>query len=154
MFRDEFVAAHRSAWTELDSLLSRSSPLGGPELSRLSALYRGISSDIMTARAAGYGADLTGLLDGLAARAHAALYGHGRRGWQMGWRLVMRDFPRGLRESTPFTLTAAVLFVLPLAVGLASTLLAPAFAENIRFESHAEVSDRGAAEPGTRNPPQ
>ena len=28
MFRDEFVAAHRSAWTELDSLLSRSSPLG------------------------------------------------------------------------------------------------------------------------------
>ena len=29
MFRDEFVAAHRSAWTELDSLLSRSSPLGG-----------------------------------------------------------------------------------------------------------------------------
>jgi uncharacterized membrane protein SpoIIM required for sporulation len=131
MVRDDFVAAHRSAWTELDGLLSRSRPWGGSELSRLSALYRGVSSDVMTARAAGYGADLTGLLDGLAARAHAALYGHGRRGWRVGWWLVVRDFPRGLRDSTPFTLTAAVLFVLPLVVGLVAALLEPDFAERI-----------------------
>ncbi|MBN1609215.1 MAG: stage II sporulation protein M [Polyangiaceae bacterium] len=149
MARDEFVATHRSAWTELDGLLSRSGPLVGPDLSRLSALYRGVSSDVMTARAAGYGADLTGLLDGLAARAHAALYGHGRQGWRVGWQLVMRDFPRGLRDSTPFTATAAILFVLPLAAGLVSALLAPGFAERVlspeQLQAMAEMYARGVS---------
>jgi uncharacterized membrane protein SpoIIM required for sporulation len=149
MVRDEFVATHRPAWTELDGLLSRSSPLGGPELSRLSALYRRISSDVMAARAAGYGADLTGLLDGLAARAHAALYGHGRQGWRVGWRLVVRDFPRALRESAPFTLAAAVLFVLPLAVGLVGALRSPGFAERIlspeQLQAMAEMYAQGVS---------
>jgi uncharacterized membrane protein SpoIIM required for sporulation len=138
-FRDDFVAEHRSAWAELDGLLSQSKALGGPELSRLSALYRKVSSDVMAARTAGYGADLTGLLDGLAARAHAALYGHGRQAWRIGWQLLARDFPRGLRDSSPFILVAGVLFVLPLAIGLVSSLLKSGFAERVLSPEQLEA---------------
>jgi uncharacterized membrane protein SpoIIM required for sporulation len=128
--RDEFVATRDRSWNELDLLLVRDR-LTGNDLSRLSALYREVCSDLMTARAAGYGADLLGHLDGLAARAHAALYGHGRRRWRAGWELLFSDFPRRLRESAPFMLASALLFFVPFALGFASTLLSPKFAETV-----------------------
>lgn len=128
--RDEFVAVRDRSWNELDLLLVRTT-LTGQDLSRLSALYREVCSDLMTARAAGYGADLLGHLDGLAARAHAALYGHGRRRWRAGWELLFSDFPHRLRESAPFMLASALLFFVPFALGFASTLLSPKFAETV-----------------------
>ena len=147
--RDEFVVQKERSWNELDLLLLRDR-LEGPELSRLSALYRAVCSDLMAARAAGFGTDLLGHLDGLAARAHATLYGHGRRRWQAGWRLLLSDFPRRLRESAPFMLAAALLFFVPLALGFVSTLLSPRFAEAVlppeQLEGMAEMYSKSVSE--------
>ena len=147
--RDEFVVQKQSAWSELDSLLVRDR-LDGSDLSRLSALYRAVCSDLMAARAAGFGTDLLGHLDGLAARAHAVLYGHGRRRWQTGLGLLLSDFPRKLRESAPFMLAAALLFFVPFALGLASTLLSPKFAETVlppaALEEMAEMYSKSVSE--------
>lgn len=136
--RDEFVRHHEPTWNELDHLLARGR-LDGNALSRLSALYRSVCSDLMTARAAGFGTDLIGHLDGLAARAHAALYGHGRRRWQAGLRLLLTDFPRRLRDSAPFMLAAGLLFFVPFALGLGSTLVSPRFAEAVLPASELEA---------------
>ncbi len=135
--RDEFVRRRESAWDELDLLMVRDR-LTGTELSRLSTLYREVCSDLMRARAAGFGTDLLGHLDGLAARAHAALYGHGRRRWKMGLSLLLSDFPRRLRESAPFMLAAALLFFVPMALGLVSTLVSTKFAEAVLPASELE----------------
>jgi uncharacterized membrane protein SpoIIM required for sporulation len=147
--RDEFVAQRKRSWDELDLLLSKSR-LDGADLSSLSGLYRAVCSDLMAVRAAGFGTDLLGHLDGLAARAHAALYGHGRRSWQTGWRLLLSDFPRRLRESAPFMLAATLLFFVPFALGLASTLLSPKFAEAVlpaeQLEQMAEMYSKNVSE--------
>lgn len=135
--RDEFVRRREGAWDELDLLMVRDR-LTGSDLSRLSMLYREVCSDLMRARAAGFGTDLLGHLDGLAARAHAVLYGHGRRRWQLGLSLLLSDFPRRLRESAPFMLAAALLFFVPLGLGLASTLLSTKFAEAVLPASELE----------------
>jgi uncharacterized membrane protein SpoIIM required for sporulation len=135
--RDDFVRRRQDTWDELDLLLLRDR-LTGSELSRLSTLYREISSDLMRVRAAGFGTDLLGHLDGLAARAHAALYGHGRRRWQLGFSLLLSDFPRRLRESAPFMLASALLFFVPFALGLGSTLLSSKFAETVLPASELE----------------
>jgi uncharacterized membrane protein SpoIIM required for sporulation len=104
----------------------------------------------MAARAAGFGTDLLGHLDGLAARAHAVLYGHGRRRWQTGLGLLLSDFPRKLRESAPFMLAAALLFFVPFALGLVSTLLSPKFAETVlppsALEGMAEMYSKSVSE--------
>ena len=136
--RDEFVRNKEPSWNELDFLLARGR-LDGDELSRLSALYRSVCSDLMAARAAGFGTDLLGHLDALAARAHAALYGHGRRRWQAGLGLLLSDFPRRLRDSAPFMLAAALLFFVPFALGLGSTLVSPRFAETVLPASNLEA---------------
>jgi uncharacterized membrane protein SpoIIM required for sporulation len=128
--RDEFVRRRDPAWSELDLLLVRQR-LEGADLSRLSALYREVCSDLMAARAAGFGTDLLGHLDALAARAHAVLYGHGRRRWRTSMSLLLSDFPRKLRESSPFMLASALLFFVPFALGLFGTLLSPRFAEAV-----------------------
>ena len=147
--RDAFVVQRSSSWNELDLLLVRDR-LDGADLSRLSALYREVCSDLMTARAAGFGADLLGHLDGLAARAHAALYGHGTRRWRTGLQLLLSDFPRRLRESAPFMLVSALLFFVPFALGLASTLLSPRFAEAVlppsQLEGMAEMYSKSVSE--------
>ncbi|HEX6275067.1 MAG TPA: stage II sporulation protein M [Polyangiaceae bacterium] len=147
--RDAFVVQRTPAWNELDLLLVRDR-LDGAALSRLSALYREVCSDLMTARAAGFGTDLLGHLDGLAARAHAALYGHGARRWRTGLRLLLSDFPRRLRESAPFMLASALLFFVPFALGLASTLLSPRFAEAVlppsQLENMAEMYSKSVSE--------
>jgi uncharacterized membrane protein SpoIIM required for sporulation len=147
--RDAFVVERSRAWDELDLLLVRDR-LDGTALSRLSALYREVCGDLMTARAAGFGMDLLGHLDGLAARAHAALYGHGARRWRTGLGLLLSDFPRRLRESAPFMLASALLFVLPFVLGLTSTLLSPRFAEAVlspaQLESMAEMYSKSVSE--------
>jgi uncharacterized membrane protein SpoIIM required for sporulation len=147
--RDEFVVQRERSWNELDLLLARER-LDGAALSRLSALYREVCSDLMAARAAGFGSDLLGHLDGLAARSHASLYGHGGRRWQLGLRLLLEDFPRRLRESAPFMLASALLFFLPFALGLASTLLSPRFAEAVlpasQLEDMAEMYSKSMSE--------
>jgi uncharacterized membrane protein SpoIIM required for sporulation len=147
--RDEFVVQRERSWNELDLLLARER-LDGAALSRLSALYREVCSDLMAARAAGFGSDLLGHLDGLAARSHASLYGHGGRRWRLGLRLLLEDFPRRLRESAPFMLASALLFFVPFALGLASTLLSPRFAEAVlpasQLEDMAEMYSKSMSE--------
>ena len=75
--QDEFVDARKHAWAELDGLLGsgrRFHKLPPASIARAAAIYRDVSSDLMRAQAAGYSPDVIALLDGLAARAHNALY--------------------------------------------------------------------------------
>jgi uncharacterized membrane protein SpoIIM required for sporulation len=123
--QDEFVAARKRDWDELDALLGAGEPLhlkDGATISRVAALYRSLCTDLMRSRAARYTVDLASYLDALAGRAHATLYGAQPFHMPSLVALFRRDFPRALRANwRPFAIACALFFV-PFLIGLLGAL--------------------------------
>lgn len=131
---DDFVAARQPDWAELAKLLDRKNALHKlppADISRTAALYRALCSDLMRAEAAHYGRELATFLDALAARAHNALYAAPPYHWRAALLLVTRDFPRTLRRRARFLLAAALLFIVPFALGLVGGARSPQFAAQV-----------------------
>jgi uncharacterized membrane protein SpoIIM required for sporulation len=132
--QDDFVAARSRDWQELDRLLGAGDMLhkiDGAGISRVAALYRSLCTDLMRCRAARYTPDLGTYLDGLAGRAHAALYG------AQPFRLpgvidfFARDFPRALRDNGRLFAVSCALFFLPFAVGILGALASEEFSTHV-----------------------
>src|SRR5262245_5747756 len=108
--QDDFVAERRADWDELDRLLGdgrRLDRLAPESIKRTAALYRAVCADRMRAEGAGYGQDVIGLLDGLAARGHNALYSAPPYRMSAVWDLLSTEFPRTLRKYWRFMAIAA-----------------------------------------------
>lgn len=132
--QDDFVAARSPEWKELDRILGATEMLhkqGGVAVSRAAALYRSLCTDLMRCRAARYTPDLSAYLDGLAARAHAALYGAQPFRVPDVLAFFTRDFPRALRANGRFFAVSCALFFLPFAVGLLGALASDAFSTQV-----------------------
>ncbi len=151
--QDDFVAARSPSWKELDRLLVSGDSLhalDGPAISRAAALYRALCTDLMRCRAARYTPDLAAYLDGLAGRAHAALYGAQPLRLPGLLTFFTHDFPRALRENRRFFALAAALFFLPFAVGLIGALTSDDFSTRVMpakaLEGMAEAYSKGFAD--------
>jgi uncharacterized membrane protein SpoIIM required for sporulation len=132
--QDEFVAARRQDWTELEQLLGPGRSfrkLPPASIARAAAIYRAVSADLMRAEAAGYSPDVIALLDGLAARAHNTQYRAPPDRLRAVWELIAGDFPRTLRRHARFFALGIALFVLPGVVGFTGALRSRAFALRI-----------------------
>jgi uncharacterized membrane protein SpoIIM required for sporulation len=152
--QDAFVAQRKGRWHELDMLLARGKELhrqGGDTIARVASLYRSLCSDLMRCRAAGYTPDLNGYLNGLASRAHNALYGARPVQIPALFRLLIRDFPRALRKNARFFWLSTALFFVPCAIGIAGALSSPEFAAEVlprqalheMVENYSEGFDAG-----------
>ncbi len=131
---DEFVAANQGRWTELDHLLGLGKALhrrDGATIARVASLYRSLCADLMRARSAGYAPDVLGYLDGLAGRAHNALYGAGPIRFPALLRLVAVEFPRAFRHNFRFAAVSIGLFLLPCLIGLIGALTSPQLAVEV-----------------------
>ncbi|HZS38307.1 MAG TPA: stage II sporulation protein M [Polyangia bacterium] len=132
--QDEFVAARKKEWDELQILLRPSRAmhsLAAPSISRLAALYRALCADLMRARAAGYDPELVAHLDDLAGRAHNTLYAAPPHRMSAVWTLFARDFPRAIRRRARFLAFSAALFLIPGVVGFAGAMASRAFAAEV-----------------------
>ena len=132
--QDEFVAQRHHRWGELDRLLAdgrQLHKLDGATISRVASLYRSLCNDLMRSRSAGFTPDLVGYLNGLAGRAHNALYG--ARPFQLPqfFRSLMVDFPRSFRRNINFFWLALLLFLVPCAIGVFGALNSPEFAAEV-----------------------
>lgn len=119
--QDEFVAKRKPRWDELDNTLGRGKALhrhDGPMIARIATLYRSLCTDLMRARGSGYAPSLVDYLDGLAARAHSALYGAKPIRLPTLWRYVTYEFPVALRRNWKFFLSSVLLFSIPCAIGV------------------------------------
>lgn len=129
--RDDFVRQRAAAWQELERLLSGGAALhtlSADDITRCAALYRAVCSDLMHARAMGFGHDLADHLNALAARGHNALYGPPPFSLQGVADFLNVGFPRALRRNwRPFVISSA-LFWLPFAFGFFATLIDERFA--------------------------
>jgi uncharacterized membrane protein SpoIIM required for sporulation len=147
--QDEFVAARKRDWEELESLLGDGRTLHklpAASVSRAAAVYRTVCADLMRAQAAGYGPEVIGLLDGLAARAHNALYSAPPYRLRAIWELVSADFPRTLRKHRRFFLLGVALFVLPGVIGFWGAYNSRAFALQILSKDAVEQMEKAYAE--------
>lgn len=130
--QDKFVAERQRDWQQLDVLLARelyAHP--GATISQIASLYRALCTDLVRAHSAHYSPDLLGYLNGIAARAHSALYGARPHHALDAVGLLLREFPVALRRNGRFLLLAFLLFALPCAVGLIGTLRSAEFARHV-----------------------
>lgn len=148
--QDEFVAARTRAWHELDALLGSGEGLhkaDGPTISRTAALYRDLCTDLMRCRAARYAPDLTAYLDGLAARAHAALYGTQPFRLPDVAAFFTRDFPRALRANWRAFAISCALFFVPFLLGMLGASASAELAQKVlpagTLEGLAHMYEKG-----------
>jgi uncharacterized membrane protein SpoIIM required for sporulation len=147
--QDEFVAARKADWDELEGLLDTGKgfrKLPPASIARAASIYRAVSSDLMRAEAAGYSPDVIALLDGLAARAHNTLYSAPPYRLRAVWDLIAADFPRTLRRHGRFFALAVALFLLPGALGFVGALKSRAFALRLLPSDTVEQMEKGYAE--------
>lgn len=129
-----FVYERTPLWQELSRKLGADGPLWklpSSEISRVAALYRAVSTDLMRARRLGCPRDVIAYLDSLTAQAHNALYAASRRDRRMRLVELALDFPRAFRKNFGFMLAAGVLFWLPFGLGWFGTMHYPGFAERV-----------------------
>ena len=130
---DEFVSRRRPEWDRLEKLLQRAgtSRIGGlqpTEVLSLAALYRRATADFARAQRDWPTEPVTGYLNGLVARGHAAVY---RQGGNLGQRIArfyMRTLPQTYRASAPFLIASALLLFGPALIAFVAVNLDPQLA--------------------------
>ncbi len=132
--QDAFVRTRQPRWDELDHALGRGKALhrrGGASIARIAVLYRSLCTDLMRARGSGYAPSLVDFLDGLAARAHGALYGAKPIRLPTLWRYLTSEFPVALRRNWKYFVVSLLLLFLPCALGVVIALTTQAGALEI-----------------------
>jgi uncharacterized membrane protein SpoIIM required for sporulation len=149
--QDEFIAARKPAWDELDTLLAKRHllhKLPPASISRAAGLYRELCSDLMRARSAGYTADVIDLLDSLAARTSSAMYSAPPYRWAGLRELVTSGFPSSVRRNARFMALAAVLFILPGLLGFFGAMRSRGFAVQVMSEEMVTQMEKSYADLG------
>ena len=134
---EKFYQSRQNEWRQLTELLDRSQQaierISPEEVKTLGKLYRAVTSDLAVAQREFPNHRVTAYLNQLVARGHAVVYRSEPLAFKRITRFATHGFPRTFRQTAWFTLTAALLLILPaLAAGLltnwqpeASTWLLP-----------------------------
>jgi uncharacterized membrane protein SpoIIM required for sporulation len=130
---DQFYQSRQADWQTLTDLLDRAqnsgTQLSQDEINHLGRLYRAATSDLAVAQRDFPNQRVAAYLNQLVARAHAVIYRGEPLALQRLIRFVTQGFPRAFRETLPFTLVAALLFIIPAVASGISTAWQPASAQ-------------------------
>jgi uncharacterized membrane protein SpoIIM required for sporulation len=117
MNAERFYETRQAEWQALSELLDRSenSPqhLSPSDVRELSRLYRAATADLALAQRDFPQHRVTRYLNQLVARGHALVYRGEPLAWNRLRRFVTAGFPRTFRQTGPFILAAALLFIVP-----------------------------------------
>ena len=117
MDANQFYQSRREDWQQLSDLLDKSQgnlqQLSPEEVKLLGALYRAVTSDLALAKRDFPRHNVAVFLNQLVARAHAVVYQGEPLAFKRMIRFVSIGFPRIFRELFPFTLVAALSFLIP-----------------------------------------
>ncbi len=142
MASESFIQARQADWKALTDLLDQAqrspSRLSPQAVQTLGQLYRAAASDLAVAQRDFPEQRVTQYLNQLVARAHASVYRSEPLALGRIWRFVTTGFPRVYRELLPFTLAAALFFLVPTAAAWTATAIDP---ESARWLLPAEVQD-------------
>jgi uncharacterized membrane protein SpoIIM required for sporulation len=118
MLAEDFIAAKKPGWELLTALLDKSQTSGltvlsAEELNDLGRLYRGVTSDLAVARRDFPNHRVAEYLNGLVARAHAAVYQSRAARGRGIISFFTHTFPRTFRATWGYTLAAFLMFLVP-----------------------------------------
>ncbi len=115
---DSYIAKHRGEWHALESAVGRSyrGSRAGAEVTEMIRLYLRASSHLAEVQSRYHDPALVDYLNGLVARAHAAIYGTAPRSFRAAIALFGARYRAAIRRTAPYILVvAAVLFGVMLA---------------------------------------
>jgi uncharacterized membrane protein SpoIIM required for sporulation len=118
---DSYIAKHRPEWDALDGAVRRSyrGSQAGAEITEMIRLYLRASSHLAEVQSRYHDPGLVDYLNGLVARAHAAIYGTEARSLRGGLALFGVRYRGALRRTVPHILVVtALLFGIMLATGV------------------------------------
>lgn len=132
MISNRWIEQRQHSWSRLDSLTRQVESQGlrnlpGTELREFGLLYRQIAADLSAVRADRASRTLEEYLNNLLSRAHNRIYSGRRRGFGTVLRFMARDYPRIFRRLFPYVLTAFLVSVGGLVLGILLTLARPEF---------------------------
>lgn len=135
MNADDFYQSRQGDWARFSKLLDRSknglSGLTPNEVQTMGQLYRAVSSDLALSQRDFPNHRVTVYLNQLMARGHAVMYQSEPMAVNRIVQFVTTGFPRTFRQTLPFFVIAAFLFVLPAVIAGVFTYLQPATARVI-----------------------
>ena len=102
----EFEQRHSKQWDELEAQLDQ--PVTRLQPERFMSLYRLCCEQLALAQARGFPAHLEDRLASLTARAHQVLYARSELGGRRLSDLLLRQFPKAVREHRRYVLSAAL----------------------------------------------
>jgi uncharacterized membrane protein SpoIIM required for sporulation len=151
MSSDRFINERKSAWQQLEDLLTLLDRMSLRRLSReevreLGRIYRRTASDLAIARAEAHDPRLVNYLNSLVIRAHGRIYraesAEGRRRIRQ---FFLFDLPRTFRRTWRYTALAAAFFWVFFAAGFVGTMHDADFSEltGVTAEWRAENTDAG-----------
>ena len=118
MLAEDFINRKKLNWERLTRLLNQAqntglTTLNASEINELGQLYRSATSDLAVAQRDFASHRVAEYLNGLVARAHAAVY-QSRAGRGRGiWTFVTTTFPATFRATWAYTLASFLMFLLP-----------------------------------------
>ena len=118
---DSYIARHRGEWHALESAVGRSyrGSRAGADVTEMIRLYLRASSHLAEVQSRYHDPALVDYLNGLVARAHAAIYGAEARSWRAAIAVFGARYREALHRTVPHILVvAALLFGVMLATGL------------------------------------
>jgi len=117
----ELYELRQESWQRLNGLVEKSQKnihaLSPDEVRSLGRLYRETTSDLALAQRDFPRHQITDYLNQLVGRAHAVIYREEPLQLKRLVEFVFRGFPRLFRQTLPFTLAAALFFLLPALIG-------------------------------------
>lgn len=118
MRADEFVAARRDDWNQLENLIAqgasgRLNPLNPMQVLTLAALYRRATADLARAQRDWPDAPVQRYLNGLVARGHGVVYRRGGNVWRRIKTFYVETLPQTYRGAWPYVLASAALLFVP-----------------------------------------
>lgn len=117
MNAERFYETRRAEWQSLSALLDRSENnvrrLAPDDIQELSRLYRAATADLALAQRDFPRHRVTAYLNQLVARGHAVVYQGEPLALRRLRHFVVAGFPQAFRQTGPFILAAALLFILP-----------------------------------------
>lgn len=117
---DTFIRRYRPDWTRLEDATRRGArSLSGPDLDEAVRLYLRVSGHLAEAQARLPDPSVVAYLSSLVSRAHGTIYGTRSRSVAEVGRALTTRYREAIRESAPFILVAAALFLTVLVASLA-----------------------------------
>jgi uncharacterized membrane protein SpoIIM required for sporulation len=157
---DSYIATYSREWHALETAVSRSyrGSRAGADVTEMIRLYLRASSHLAEVQSRYRDPALVDYLNGLVARAHAAIYGAEARSWRAALALFAGRYRAALRRTVPHILVvAALLFGVMLATGVwvatspeaAAGVLPPAARDAVERTDTAVAIELGSAELST-----